>query len=55
MFTILSPRQKAQQVNQDKGIYGTFAEIGAGKRWQGIFSRQAVHPGQLLRRSPLMT
>ncbi len=31
MFTILSPRQKAQQVNQDKGIYGTFAEIGAGQ------------------------
>ena len=39
---VLSPTQKALQINLDSTLYGTFAEIGAGQEVVGIFSELVV-------------
>ena len=38
---LLTTNRKALTMNLDEAKYGTFAEIGAGRRWLAIFSRQA--------------
>ena len=47
---VLSPTQKALQINLDNSIYGTFAEIGAGQEVVRYFFRLVVHRVQLQKR-----
>ena len=46
---VLSPTQKALQINLDPNIYGTFAEIGQDKKWCVIFLELEV-PHKLLQK-----
>jgi hypothetical protein len=51
----LTPKQKALAINLDSSIYGTFAEIGAGKRLFVIFSEQVELLKPLQKQCLLMT
>ena len=42
----LSTTQKAQAVNFDRNQYGTFAEIGAARKWRGGSFVSAARPGR---------
>ncbi len=40
---VLTPAQKALQINLDQELYGTFAEIGAGQEVVRHFFRASLH------------
>ena len=44
---ILSPKQKALEINLNSRIYGTFAEIGAGQETVRFFYRAGGASGTL--------
>ena len=44
---VLSPKQKALQINLDSTIYGTFAEIGAGQEVVRHFFRAGGASGTI--------
>ena len=44
---VLSPTQKALQINLDSAIYGTFAEIGAGQEVVRHFFRAGGASGTI--------
>jgi hypothetical protein len=45
--------RKALQINLDAKMYGTFAEIGAGRKWCAGFSVWAARPVPSRKRCPL--
>ena len=44
---ILSPNQKAKQINLDSNIYGTFIEVGAGQEVVRHFFRAGISSGTI--------
>ena len=52
---VLSPTQKALQINLDPTIYGTFAEIGAGQEVVRHFLEPVEHLEQSLKQCLLTT
>lgn len=51
---ILTPKQKALNINLDPSVYGTFAEIGAGQETVRHFLGQVAHLIRLQRPCLLM-